>query len=489
MIRVIIVEDEPFTANALAILIKKSGEPFDVIHIAENGREALPYLKSGRADVVFTDIRMPIMDGMTLLKNMQEEHIEVPTVIISGYSEFDYARQALKYQVVDYLLKPLSPQGLAPVLERLKSVYEKRSRDKFMNLLSANISEEKPLQPGKCHMAVIALGILPSSPDDILLPGNRYEYQVILQDELKKINQEDVSSWLIHGSSSVEWILIIECFKDEFDGNLFLQNYFDNVRKHMDIPVTFASCKSGININSIGTARKKLKSFLYKRTVFSKSKFFIVGNESETTSTDYKVNKWIEVLYSSIRKNEQNVFDMTLKNYLEFCEKSEITQARLFRQIQRITEYYRESFSILQDESNIYFEPSCCTYGELYHELLDIYSVITKQNSEVGILNSNPLAYEIKQYLDQHFAENLTNEHLSKKFGFVPSYLGRIFKKEYGRTIGNYILSRRIDESKKLLAKEGAMVKDVALRVGYSDPYYFSKVFKKNVGCWPSDYH
>ncbi len=489
MIRVIIVEDEPLTANALAILIQKSGEPFEVVHIAENGKEALPYLRSGTAEVVFTDIRMPIMDGITLLKCMQDEHIEVPTVIISGYSEFDYARQALKYQVVDYLLKPLSRQGLAPVLERLKNVYEKRSRDKLMTLLSANVSEEKPIQPGKCYMAVIALGLLPSTPDDLLLPGNKHEYQVIMEDELKKLNYEGISSWLIHGSSSIEWILLVECFKDGFSGNLYLQSYFENVRKSMDIPVTFASYKSGISINSIGTARKKLRSFIYKQAVFSKSKFFLAGNENETTPSDLQGNKGLEDLYSCIKRKEKKAFDMILKNYMKSCEESEMTQALLFRKIQMITEYYRESFSAFLETTNFYFEPSCCTYEELYDELLDFYSVITKQNSEGGILKSNPLAREIKGYLDQHFAENLTNEHLSKKFGFVPSYLGRIFKKEYGSTIGGYILSRRIDESKKLLSEKDAMVKDVALSVGYSDPYYFSKVFKKNVGCWPSDYH
>lgn len=482
MIRVLIAEDETITATALATLINKNEEPFEVVGIVENGEKALEALKKEKIDVLFTDIRMPIMDGMELLERIKEEKIEVFTVILSGYEEFEYARKALRYQVIEYLLKPLSKTGLSSVLKKIRTMYEKKSRETIENRLR-NRGTEGVLS-GNCYMALMNLGGLASTPDDILLPGAGSQYQQILESELQQWDRNQEMAWLIQGSTSVEKILITEGSGDEFNGNEKIQKYYDGIIKKLELPVTMVTHSNGIDINSVNTMYKKMKTVLYKKLIFAKSKMFHL-EETEIVTEDKMTGAWISELCKCIVEKNGNMFKENLKKYLDYCEKINITQNRLFYQIQILMEYYKESYSGDSDVINMDFEPVCCTYVELYEELADIFYILINEKTDNG--QENHLGAELKKYLEEHYTENLTIENLSKEFGFVPSYLARIFKKEYGITIGNYILERRMEVAKRLLKTNGR-VKDVALQVGYADPYYFSKVFKKNIGCWPRDY-
>ena len=122
MIKVLIAEDEPLIAKALAKLIINSGMDFEVAGIAENGREAVDLYEKHLPEVVFTDIKMPIMDGFEFLQILKDRQYEPCTIILSGFEDFNYARQAISYQVLDYLLKPISKQMLTDILNRVRII-------------------------------------------------------------------------------------------------------------------------------------------------------------------------------------------------------------------------------------------------------------------------------------------------------------------------------------------------------------------------------
>ncbi|WP_395022830.1 helix-turn-helix domain-containing protein, partial [Robinsoniella sp. RHS] len=101
----------------------------------------------------------------------------------------------------------------------------------------------------------------------------------------------------------------------------------------------------------------------------------------------------------------------------------------------------------------------------------------------------HPLALKIKSYLEENFEKSVTNEILSREFGFVSSYLSKIFKNQFRMTPGNYLIKLRINKAKSLIRENpDRLIKDIADAVGYNDPYYFSKVFYKEENMWPSDY-
>lgn len=152
--RIVIVEDEYRTRQGLAKLIENINEEFVIVGQAEDGLEGLRLIQQLTPDVVFTDIRMPRLNGLEMLRKIREMHIECKIVILSGYSEFDYAQQAIRIGVADYLLKPITISMVRSVLEKLqseKSVNEQQDRVKDGDKYSAIV--QKAIDEINCNYA------------------------------------------------------------------------------------------------------------------------------------------------------------------------------------------------------------------------------------------------------------------------------------------------------------------------------------------------
>lgn len=127
MIKVLVVDDEPFIRQGLGILIDWNHYGYEIVGEAANGREALEKLKEGVYDLVITDIKMPEVSGIELIKRIRETNKEIKIIVLSGYYEFEYAKQAIKYQVMDYILKPIQKDEL---IHTLTEIQERAEKDK-----------------------------------------------------------------------------------------------------------------------------------------------------------------------------------------------------------------------------------------------------------------------------------------------------------------------------------------------------------------------
>lgn len=132
MIRVIIVEDEPPILRSLKILIEKIHPEFKVVETALDGEKAISKLQLAKFDVIFTDIMMPIIDGFGVLSFIEENNMDIIPVILSGYEEFEYAIKAIRYNVLDYLLKPVSIDSLTSILDKTSKVMANKTKTSFM---------------------------------------------------------------------------------------------------------------------------------------------------------------------------------------------------------------------------------------------------------------------------------------------------------------------------------------------------------------------
>ena len=131
MLKVLLVDDEPFIAQGLSVLIDWEKWGYEIAGMVYNGKEALDFLKTNEVDLILADVKMPVMDGITLLKKIREESVsEAFFVIVSGYGEFDYAQQAIKYKCTDYILKPVQKEQLSELLERVNQLYNKRENER-----------------------------------------------------------------------------------------------------------------------------------------------------------------------------------------------------------------------------------------------------------------------------------------------------------------------------------------------------------------------
>ncbi len=131
MLKVLLVDDEPFIAQGLSVLIDWEKWGYDIAGMVYNGKEALDFLKTNEVDLILADVKMPVMDGITLLKKIREESVsEAFFVIVSGYGDFSYAQQAIKYKCTDYILKPVQKEQLSELLERVNQLYNKRENER-----------------------------------------------------------------------------------------------------------------------------------------------------------------------------------------------------------------------------------------------------------------------------------------------------------------------------------------------------------------------
>jgi two-component system response regulator YesN len=131
MFKVLLVEDEAFIRNGLKKMVEGLVHGFKVTAEAKDGEEALEFMKRDIPDLMITDIRMPRMDGLSLIQRIKEHHFSFPIVIISGHGEFEYAKRALRFQVMDYLLKPIDRVELAKLLEKLKQELTERKNNEL----------------------------------------------------------------------------------------------------------------------------------------------------------------------------------------------------------------------------------------------------------------------------------------------------------------------------------------------------------------------
>ena len=159
MIRVLIVEDEPASAEYLSSIVKRELPSMELAGLTENGEEALALMRKSRVDIVVTDISMPVMDGLQLAEAVRAAWPLIPVVIVSGYERFEYAKTALRFGVSDYLLKPVKPAELRDCLTRLslKLEFSEKARE-ALGALALSQDEEAKLNTELCHAVCDAPG-------------------------------------------------------------------------------------------------------------------------------------------------------------------------------------------------------------------------------------------------------------------------------------------------------------------------------------------
>ena len=136
MLRVMLVDDEPFILQGLKILVDWNKEGFDIVYTASNGKEALEYLKNNEVDLIISDIQMPVMNGLELLENIQKTGVShARFAILTGYDDFSYAQRAIKYNSMDYILKPVQKKDILALLRNVSKL-EKVSKEKEIGVSS-----------------------------------------------------------------------------------------------------------------------------------------------------------------------------------------------------------------------------------------------------------------------------------------------------------------------------------------------------------------
>lgn len=511
-LKVLLVDDEKLER----ILIRK-GFPweengFEIIGEAESGREALEFIRTRRPDLVLTDISMSNMDGLEFTEKLMEEFPGIHVIIITGYREFDYARKAIKLGVDDFLLKPINVTEVGKVIEKIKAeIFEKRE------VLKEKEEWEKRKNEGE--------DILRESFFQRLVENRIPEEEV-----LKKLPVygcgalEENSCCMILGvkeegkNSSKNRDKIMEILKEKaFYGCIFFRHYMgDVVLLFMDGKEAYArECAEEIfeiaRVEklevTIGISRNKQgipgisQAFEEAGNVHSAS--VILGQNRILTYQDYEPMMeqgqgfldfpWEDLTLSLKSGMEEKVRDM-VDSYVEMIKNSKKMNVD-FLKLMAMNMISKESSTMNRYGTNLFQ-----TVGEdgLIQEILSLQTVDDchrlLQKSAVWVLKfheqksravrqENRVVAQAVKYIEENFSDpDMSLKKAADTVFSNASYLSRMFKKEMGENLTDYVTKKRIEKSIDLLNTTDMKVYEIAEEVGFRDPHYFSISFRKQMG-------
>lgn len=499
MYSILIVDDEKIERNGIRFLMKQLGMEV-TIYEATNGAKALEFLENQQVDILLTDVKMPFMDGIELCQEVRNRGWNMKILIFSGYSEFEYARMAMKLGVTEYILKPVDPDEFGRVM---KGVFQKLEDEQ-----KENSKIETSIQYMKEHIlyllvngtplaeisnnfsALLDLSFLKEYKKILLLETNQ-DFFGGVGTEFADALQEKVAANFQYLNLNLQQSLLF--FTEEEESYVKIA---DQIHEFMyrDYEVN-----AYISISSdIGQA-DELYEKLEELERLMENKFYVsntyVFGKSEMSQDSMLFPAEDDSLMKQMRQDIKMKDISCLEEHItQFCERYQNNKG--FSQI-----YIKFIFSNLLKD--IYDNIPNHTEGQLNKEIEELYQcndfsmvkAIIERNVELlkGVFKQNPQMYHreieyIKQYIYDNFDKELGVEQLADKVSLAPSYLSHIFKKETGQNLSKFIKAYRMEMAKKMLEETHDKIVSISYAVGYVNVSYFCQSFREYFGVSPQKY-
>ena len=526
MLRVLLVDDEHFILQGLKVLIDWEEEGFVIAGTASDGYEALDFLKDNSVDLIIADINMPVISGLSLLQKIREENLsDAYFVILSGYAEFSYAQEAMRYKCTDYILKPVEKEQLLETLHQVSGLAASKAKKN-----RANQKMER------AYLARNLIAVTGGKYDDVNLKyireqmrfeGNIRYIEIELaenmfdeemsddekracQRKLFDICMEYLGEYADHcvfdvsGSEKIYDIGFLYCdfmaeesLKTE---KAYLESFLSYLREEAGIPVIMLA---GKKVDDISNIAKSYSTACILRSChgFKNSKNIYYYDEEIQVSNNGAIlcKKEIDSLLLAVEQNEPVAIMKAVDLFFEEIQKmgglypgGDIKNLNinylLFQLVHLAT---RQDDNVNQEEilriiSEHSFQKGLqrgskahmVRFAREYAE----YLAQLRKNVSRGVLA------EVEREVKTNFAANLTLKELSEKYYVNSAYLGQLFKKQYGCSFKDYLNQVRLDEAAKLLVHTDKKIYQVAEETGYHNVDYFVNRFISAKGCTPAKY-
>lgn len=497
-IRILIAEDEPIILNNIEKKARKAGDWITIAGKAESGSEALALLETCSADILITDIEMPGMNGLELIRQVRERYPSIKIVILSGYSRFEYAQTALRCGVNDYLLKPVAQDVFNELLVKLRTEIIQESSTKKREILSkalnnsgSNTEVPSDLKSGTFYLLYFLIGnyagasVQPDISDEYFSLREQIHLKECLTD-FSGINH----IWEIEESYPMSEFSILHAETDSLNlGYLQLLLHKYLTEKLPGIPFLLLISSDSISYDKIWNTAKSLRKTAeqYSRP-FQQEIWFSDRIPVECISGQEFLSHASAMLY--------NLTGST--SFLQFIEKNidEIFEKQYPSQI--LLKFFSDIFTAAN--TNFLVSSSLCR-NTLSTIVSDFYSYRDSRRLKQKVLqllssllnresissSGENLCTKITHYIQNNYCTRLSLNDLADHFGYTASYINRIFKKELGLSPLQYITNLKIQKAKELLRSDTCMdIKEIAACIGYEDARYFSRVFKNETGMTPT---
>ena len=503
---------------------------YDFCGEAADGELAFPMIQKLKPDIVITDIRMPFMDGLVLSRLIKKELPWVEIIILSGYEEFEYAKEGIKIGIAQYLLKPINGEELLKevdtVSEKIRERHkENEIRDKYIKEMEENfLKEQKDLFQYLVTGSKSAAQLLEMA-DRLDIDISAMWYNIVLikiqstyhayeefsnslieiEEKLKEIADEasllmfdrnlEGKALLFKGDSKEEIIKIQNGYLDKIKDMLM---EYENVRYFGGI---------GIPVNRLGEL-----TVSFEKASHAFAHRYLVNESLILKSEEIEQGVYIEKEKFNISNvNPKHIDRNKIREFLKVGDKEEVIyfvdeffkdlgtnvmKSNMFRQYIIMDAYFcvadfLEDIKISRDEIETFDADSGILQSEktAVNYIVRIIKKALELREKTASNRYGDIVGEVMDYIEQNYAdEELSLNLLASHVNFSPNHLSMIFSQQTGKTLIKYLTDFRMNKAKELLRCTGKRSSSIAMEVGYRDPHYFSYLFKKTQGITPTQY-
>jgi two-component system response regulator YesN len=515
MYKVILVDDEKQIIEGLTAIINWQKYNCMVVGAAYNGKMGIEQALLLKPDIIVTDIRMPHIEGIEMVAKIQENQPNIKFIILSGFSEFNYAKKGMELGVKHYVLKPVEEIELEASIELVVSELntEKKQRAKLEEYKelssSGKLLQQEHLMRDLLNTNKENEDILEALEDHGIVLDYPYVTCMIAKMENIKLKPRTNTFTIYH---SKDYTLISFRYSHREYAVMMVHAWKGGLNFHEAIRAIQSSLSDTLNssvILAIGSTYSSLRhigqSFEEARRAIG---YMMLGKKEDILFfdqlqySDSMINlpqEMLQKLDSAVEQMNTEACSSTIEQILNSLKDSEqlrqidlriqclnlylITASKMTpMQVQQLNYLVGENIMSLEVKTTIWTLNMCKDWMNTLFQ-----SIIELKKQHQPNTNRN-VVDEVKAYLDNNFAENLTLFSIAERFYISPNYLSQLFRKKTGDTFLGYLTKVRVEKAKYLLLHEEAKIYEICNQIGYEDPKYFRKVFEKIVGIKPSEY-
>lgn len=531
---ILIVDDEIQICRWFDILIRKTGLSVHIKGTCSNGQEALQFCRNHRVDLVLTDIRMPVMDGLALIKHLKSEFPAIRTLILSAYGEFGFASEALKSGASDYILKAeVTVDSLKDTIQKIQSDLEmelKRNQEVhmiksklnqnqyelrslyFRRLLEGNSftatqlqTERELLRISLFDKHVILLAVSLDDYPHVLQTGKIRSKELL---NLAVINIIDETLLYEAGSGCsflYEENLFIGLFNTRVAGNKsirestfhYVHRIFNHLRDYLGVSASIGISMSYRDLSQIGKQFEEAKAALQEKRFYGKR---VIAWFEEMIPSGKQTDIFLNTspCQSAIERRDYTGLRGCINDSLMTMEMNQSQSAKevksqalelvyyMVQQLRRNYSQERVGPSMLDPGAPHEEIRELDTFQDVREWLMEKIEHLLMQSASVHQRYSEPVMKSM-QLIHEAYADDISLALVAEQVHLNKTYLSELFKKEVGTSFNDYLTQIRIDKAKQLILS-GKRMSALAVQVGYPNASYFTKVFKKVTGMTPVEF-
>ncbi|NLE24443.1 MAG: helix-turn-helix domain-containing protein [Clostridiaceae bacterium] len=506
--RIVVVEDEVRIREGICNLIGKMFPDHRVVGSAENGEEGLKLILRENPDLIITDVKMPLMDGLKMLSlaYQNDKRIRSKAIVLSAYAEFSYAQQAMRWGVSEYLIKPLVVGEFVQAIKNIEkqNIEEEKQNPEILgrldNIIFGIIFGSIDVDENLCSYIKEKYGFDAQFSEIQVYLGNQYIKNIIqMRKDIERFlsAKKDLSHCLLEIPKERMLLCILYGYKDQNDIERWFQNGVITKTNETGVPNNSYGWINATGISELKNSYYTLLKYMDWNISFGDKIMISYPKILQVRTSICIYPNDIEMrLKAALCSLNRDAISRCINSFNDYFDSGQIYDPKeikesyvrfLWAMINVAKEIGVLNYDQLEQQKILERIMGAVNRKELKEVTDEIFNLIGKdevQSEEQLSLNVK----RAKSMVMEYYQIGINLEEIAAKLNLTPEYLGMIFHKETGVKFSTYIKEYRIAKAKELLIGSELKINEVAEKVGYSDAKYFSRVFRELTGQLPVEY-